>query len=136
MWDVIEAHVMGRVRGKFHQVVCKLCYEDDSVLSMNVVGRRLTGKDTEALHFDVSRASRANAGACQRWSCPQVRRPLSLIGACNLFMLASAQLSRRGKSHLGDTERGDAIRPQAQFLDMGAARQRLCLHRYVMPVTE
>ena len=41
---------------------------------------------------------------------------------------------QRGKSHFGDTERGDAIRPQAQFLDMGAARQRLCLHRYVMPV--
>ena len=44
MRDVIEAHIMGRVRGKFHQVVCKLCYEDDSVLSMNVVGRRSTGK--------------------------------------------------------------------------------------------
>ena len=31
--------------------------------------------------------------------------------------------------HLCDTERGDAIVPQAQFLDMGAARQRLCLTR-------
>ena len=48
--------------------------------------------------------------------------------------------NRRGRAtlitprHLCDTERGDAIVPQAQFLDMGAARQRLCLHRYVMPV--
>ena len=77
---------MGRVWGKFHQVACKLRYEDDSVLSMNVVGRRLTGKDTEALYFDESRAARANAGACQRWSCPQVRRPLLLIGACTLSL--------------------------------------------------
>ena len=44
MWDVIEAHVVGRVRGKFHQVVCKLCYEDDSVLSMNVGNCRFDGK--------------------------------------------------------------------------------------------
>ena len=55
MWDVIEAHVVGRVRGKFDQVVCELCYEEDSVLSMNVVGRRLTGRDTEALNLADSR---------------------------------------------------------------------------------
>ena len=79
---MLEAHVVGHVRGKFDQVVFELCYEEDSVLRMNGVGRRLTGRDTEALNLDDSRASRANAGACQRWSCPQVRRPLSLIGAC------------------------------------------------------
>ena len=45
------------------------------------------------------------------------------------LMLASAPQRQRGKSHFGDTECGDGIRPQAQFLDMGAARQRLCLHR-------
>ena len=55
VWDVIEAHVVGRVRGKFDQVVCELCYEEDSVLSMNVVGRRLTGRDTEALNLADSR---------------------------------------------------------------------------------
>ena len=55
MWDVIEAHVVGRVRGKFDQVVFELCYEEDSVLSMNVVGRRLTGRDTEALNLADSR---------------------------------------------------------------------------------
>ena len=56
--------------GQFDRVVFELCCEEDSVLSMNVVGRRLTGRDTEALNLDDSRASRANAGACQRWSCP------------------------------------------------------------------
>ena len=55
VWDVIEAHVVGRVRGKFDQVVFELCYEEDSVLSMNVVGRRLTGRDTEALNLADSR---------------------------------------------------------------------------------
>ena len=48
---MIEAHVVGRVRGKFDKVVCERCYEEDSVLSMNVVGRRLTGRDTEALNL-------------------------------------------------------------------------------------
>ena len=55
VWDVIEAHVVGRPRGKFDQVVFELCYEEDSVLSMNVVGRRLTGRDTEALNLADSR---------------------------------------------------------------------------------
>ena len=55
VWDVIEAHVVGRARGKFDQVVCELCYEEDSVLSMNVVGRHLTGRDTEALNLADSR---------------------------------------------------------------------------------
>ena len=42
---------MGHGRSKFDQVVFELCYEEDSVLSMNVVGRRLTGRDTEALNL-------------------------------------------------------------------------------------
>ena len=52
---MIEAQVVGRVRGKFDQVVFELCYEEDSVLSMKVVGRRLTGRDTEALNLADSR---------------------------------------------------------------------------------
>ena len=56
------------------------------MFSMNVVSRRLTDSETEALNLDNSRASRANAGACQRWSCPQVRRPLSFNGACTLSL--------------------------------------------------
>ena len=35
--------------GKFDRVVFELCCEEDSVLSMNVVGRSLTGRVTEAL---------------------------------------------------------------------------------------
>ena len=30
---MIEAHAVGRVRGKFDQVVFELCYEEDSVNS-------------------------------------------------------------------------------------------------------
>ena len=45
---MIEAQVVERVRGKFDQVVFELCYEENSVLSMKVAGRRLTGRDTRA----------------------------------------------------------------------------------------
>ena len=52
---MLEAHVVGHVRGKFDQVVFELCCEEESVLSMNVVGRRLTGRYTEALNLADSR---------------------------------------------------------------------------------
>ena len=41
--------------GKFDRVVFELCCEEDSVLSMNVVGRSLTGRVTEVLNLADSR---------------------------------------------------------------------------------
>ena len=46
--DVLEAQVVERVRGKFDQVVFELCYKENSVLSIKLAGRRLTGRDTRA----------------------------------------------------------------------------------------
>ena len=41
--------------GKFDRVVVELCCEEDSVISMNVVGRSLAGRVTEALNLADSR---------------------------------------------------------------------------------